>query len=268
MSNFDVPVEHFMTQPVHTVSSEDSLNTVQTLLSGLRISSVPVVESEDKPDALVGVISMTDLIRVGRRQAGTRSKAALLTLPELPAARRMSPDVVTVAPSDFISLAAAKMVEGHLHRVYVVEGETLVGVLSTRDIMLAIRDKQLKSPISEWMTATVFTVRAEEPISLATERLEKARVSGLVVVEDEWPIGLFTQREALESMDLPRDTRIDDTMSSAMLILDAHTPLHRAAAQAAALRVRRVIVVESNRLVGILTGLDFARAGMTKPSSG
>jgi CBS domain-containing protein len=262
MSNFDIPVEHFMTQPVHTVTAADNLETVQALFSGLGISSLPVVESLEKPQALVGVISMTDLIRIGRRQAGTRSKAALLTLPELPVAKRMSAEVVTVTPKDSISHAASKMVRGHFHRVYVVEDESLIGVLSTRDVMLAIRDKQVNVPISDWMTSPVFTVRAQEPISLATDRLAKAHVSGLVVLDDDWPVGLFTQREALESKDLPRDTPVDQAISSAMLILDAQTSIHRAAAQAAALQVRRVIVVDSNTVVGILSGIDFARAAM------
>ena len=90
-----------------------------------------------------------------------------------------------------------------------------------------------------------------------------AHISGLIVVEDGWPIGLFTQREALESKDLAGSTPVEQAMNSAMLVMDAQTPLHRAAAQAAALRVRRVIAMGSRGVAGILTGLDFAKAGMT-----
>jgi CBS domain-containing protein len=262
MPHFDSPVEHYMTQPVHSVSPDESLHAVQIRLSGLGISSLPVVENGGHGEALAGVITMTDLIRIGRRQAGSNAKAVLLTLPELRVAERMSQEVITVAPNDAISHAAAKMVAGHFHRVYVVDGTNLVGVLSTRDIMALIRDKQVKAPISQWMTSPAFTVRAEEPVSLATDRLAKAHISGLIVVEEDWPIGLFTQREALEARELASATPVEHAMNSAMLILDARTPLHRAAAQAAALRVRRVIVVESRRVVGILTGFDFAKAGM------
>ena len=51
-------------------------------------------------------------------------------------------------------------------------------------------------------------------------------------------------------------------MNPAMLSLDADTPLYRAAEQAEALRVRRVIVVRSQRIVGVLTDVDFARAAI------
>jgi len=260
VSNFQMPVELYMSSPVHTVRPDDDLREAQRRLDGLSISSLAVVEGDD---ALVGVISRTDLIRVGRRQAGSRAKAALLTLPEMAVSRRMSKEVVKVGPKDSIAVAAKHMVKGRLHRVFVEESGKLVGVLSTKDVMLAIRDKRVKSPISEWMSSPVFTIRSEEPVSLAAERLEKARVTGLVVVEDDWPIGVFTQREALDARDRERNTPVEEVMSASLLALDVETQLHRAAAQAAATKVRRVIAVRGRRMQGILTGIDFARAAAT-----
>lgn len=258
MSSFNVPVSRYMTSPVHSIHAGENLAEAHTLLSGLRVSSLAVVEG----DALAGVISMTDLLHEGRIQAGSSAKAALLTLPDRPVAKHMTRGVETVAPDDPISLAASKMVKGRLHRIFVVEDGRLAGVLSTKDVMLAIRDKRTGSPISRWMSSPVFTVRANEPVSLATDRLEQAHVSGLVVVDEGWAVGVFTQREALESRDVPRDTRIEEVMSSAMLALNVDTPLHRAAAQAAELRVRRIIAVKDRSIDGILTGLDLARAAM------
>lgn len=259
MPHFQLPTELFMTRPVHCVSPEDDLNTVRDRLAGLSISSLAVVEKTSK---LVGVISLTDLIRIGRRETGSLGKSALLTLPQRVVADLMSPNVVAIAPQDSIALAAQKMVEGHFHRVFVEDAGRLVGILSTRDIMLAIRDKRVSQPIEQWMSSPVFTIRVDEPISLATERLEKAHVTGLVVVDDGWPVGIFAQREVLEAKDRQRHTPVEEVMSSSILALEAGTALHRAAHQAAELRVRRVLVVRSRRLLGIMTGLDFARAAM------
>ncbi len=258
MANFSIPVELYMSSPAHTITSAEDLRAAQALLVGLGISSLAVVDATTQQ--LVGVISMTDLIRVGRRQAGARAKSALLTLPDKEIGRCMTESVISVPPDEPIASAASKMVKDRIHRVYVEGDAGLMGVLSTRDIMLAIRDKRVSVPVADWMSSPAFTVRAEEPISLATERLEKAGVSGLVVVDQDCPVGLFTQREALQSRDDSRDTPLEAVMNSAMLALETTTPLHRAAAQAAALRVRRVIAVKNRRIEGILTGLDFARA--------
>ncbi len=259
LSSLNVAVVQYMSSPVHSIGTNENLEAANTLLSGLAISSLAVVEDDG---SLAGVISMTDLIHVGRVQAGLSAKAALLILPNRPVAKLMTRDVATVPPNESISLAASKMVEGHFHRVFVEQDGRPVGVLSTKDIMLAIRDKRTTTPISRWMSSPAFTVRASEPISLATDRLERAHISGLIVVDDGWPVGLFSQREVLEARDCPRDTRVDEVMSSAMLVLDVDTPLYRAAAQAAELRVRRIIAVKHQSIEGILTGIDLARSAM------
>jgi CBS domain-containing protein len=259
LSALSVPVAQYMGSPVHSIGIGESLDAAHALLGGLGISSLAVVDDDG---SLAGVISLTDLLHVGRHQAGSSPKAALLTLPNKPVADHMTREVATVAPDESIGVAAAKMVKGHFHRVFVQQDGRPVGVLSTVDIMLAIRDRRTATPISRWMSSPAFTVRASEPISLATDRLERAHISGLVVVDGGWPVGVFSQREALEARDLPRDTRVEDAMSSAMLALDVDTPLHRAAAQAAELRVRRIIAVRHRTIEGILTGIDLARSAM------
>lgn len=256
MANFAMPVNLYMSTPVRSVSPGDSLDRVQELLAAHLISAVAVTEGE----TLRGLISRTDLLRVGRVQAGLRRGTALLTLPDRTASEIMEPKPLTVALDDSVERACDLMTKERVHRVFVVDGERLVGVLSTKDVMLAIADKRLSQPISDFMSAPVFTVEYDDPVALATERLEKARVSGLIVVENEWPIGLFTQEEALASRDAKRETPVEDVLTPAMLCLDVRTPLHRAAAQAAAMDVRRVIAVHERRVKGILSGLDFARA--------
>ncbi len=259
MSTTNQPVHDYMTAPVHAVGPSEDLTAVYNVLVGLGVSSVPVVEDENH---LVGVISMTDLLKVGRHRAGSARGASLLELPSAEAYEHMSAIVVSVSPDETVAQAARRMVEGHYHRVYVVEGTKLVGVTSTRDVMTAVCDKGLKSPIEHWMSSPAFTIRAEQSLSEATDRLRRAHVTGLIVIEDGWPIGLYTQREALEAAGLSKETRVDAVMNAAMLVLDESTRLHRAAAQAAALRVRRVIAVRSREVTGILTGFDFARAVM------
>ena len=88
-------------------------------------------------------------------------------------------------------------------------------------------------------------------------------MGGIVVTENNWPVGVFTQVESLLAASLPRDTPVEEVLSPAMLCMGADTPLHRAAAQAAATRARRVIVTEGRDMVGIITGLDFARAAVS-----
>ncbi len=253
-----MPVGLYLTRPVKSVLPSDSLEEVRELLTAFGISALAVAASDGSK--LLGVITRTDLLRVGRSSAGERRSATLLSLPDIPVADVMQKDVLTVHPESSVCEAARLMVEHHIHRLFVLNEGKLDGVLSTKDVMVAISDERLTDPIGELMSQPVITVEFDDPVSLAVERLEQARVSGLVVVENDWPIGVFTQEEALESRGMSSDTPVEEVLSPAMLCLNVKTPVHRAAAHAAAMDVRRIIAVQDKKLVGILTGIDLARA--------
>jgi signal-transduction protein with cAMP-binding, CBS, and nucleotidyltransferase domain len=134
-------------------------------------------------------------------------------------------------------------------------------VLSTKDLLIAVHASHDGQPLRDHMRAPAYTIRMDESLALATDRLAHAHVSGLCVVDEhEHPVGTFTQTEALAARDRPSETRVEEVMSYAMLCLDVRTPLYRAAAHAHATRARRVLAVEGGHVRGVLTGLDFARA--------
>ena len=255
MSNFAMPVELYMTSPVRTMGCDATLEAARDAM-GTQISSVAVVDE----GRLAGVVTRTDLLREGTMETGRRPRDRLLELPSRPVSEVMTSPVATVSPTTSVREAGARMAKERIHRLFVVSDEgALVGVLSTKDVMRCVGEQNVRQPITTFMSTPVFTVRAEEPIALATERLDKARVSGLVVVENGWPVGVFTQRESLVSAALDRATAVEEVMSPALLCMHVDTPTHRAAAQAAATTVRRVIAIEDREMRGILTGLDFAR---------
>jgi CBS domain-containing protein len=268
MSHFAMPVSLYMSQPVIAVPESASLPEVEHLFSGARISSAPVVNAEGR---CTGVLSRTDLLRIGRYEAKSRGKKALLSLPPKRAGEVVKSSVLTVDPDAPVHAAARLLVKHHVHRVFVrdpardAEGAppVVTAVFSTKEVLMAIRDKRVQTPIAEHMTEPVFTIPLSAPLALATDRLANAHVSGLVVVEDDgWPIGLFTQTEALESREMPGDTPVEEVMNYAMLCLDVRTQLFRAAGHAHATRARRVLCVEDRKVRGIMTGIDFARAAM------
>ncbi len=257
MPNFTEPVSIFMSTPVHSIVQTASLQEADDALRARGVSSLAVL---DDSGSLVGIISNTDILGSGLRNAGNRPDAALLestgTVQNV-----MTPNVISVDISSSMSDAAARMVEAHVHRVFVTARGDVAGVLSTWDIMAAVEAVRVAKPASEFMSTPVFTVRASETIALASERLGKAHVTGLLVVdESEWPVGVFSQREALEAGDAPRSAKVETAMNAAVLTLPDRTELHNVARQARAMNARRVAVMNRHELVGIMTGVDFAKA--------
>ena len=258
MAQFQVPTELYMSPSVVSVASTDTLERAYQVARDQGVSSVPVQDD----DRLVGMISLTDLLHVGLREAGATAKARALTFPPRTVGDEMTREVETITPDTLLADAAKTMREKFIHRLFVTREGQLAGVLSTTDLMRAIEEKRVNYPVGDYMSAPVFTIRDHEPLGEALERLDSGHASGLVVVEDGWPVGIFSKVQALEARDQPRSVAVGDVMSPKILVLPPTTSLHRAAAQASSLGVRRVVIHDGRDVQGILSGLDFARAVM------
>jgi CBS domain-containing protein len=250
-------VRDYQSSPVHSVGIDDDVTEADRLMREQRVSCLLV---RGRSGQAAGVISHSDLLQLARVRARLTGKPALLELPAMCAGDAMTVKVISTTPGATIAEAAREMVSRGIHRLFVLDGDQPVGVLSTKDIMRAVLDAKLELPIERLMSTPVVTVGAAEPLGKAVEALSRARVAGVVVTEDGVPVGVFTQVEALEARDLAATAKVEDAMTQSMLCLPVKTPIYRAAGNAVTTRARRVLAVEDHKIRGILTGLDFARA--------
>jgi CBS domain-containing protein len=226
-------------------------------MHGRGVSSIPIT---DESGALVGVVSRTDLIALGLKQSGRRRTSPVMPLPNKLASDVMTGEPRVVAPGAPLRHAARVMHEHSIHRLFAIDDDHhLVGVISTRDLAAAVSDARMELPLSEVMTAQVIAIDSRAPLSAAIDLLERVHVTGLIVTDEELPIGMFTQLGALACRELPSGTPIDEVYDAAVICLPVTTKLHRAAALAAQLDVRRIVVCRAKEPVGVISGLDFAR---------
>jgi CBS domain-containing protein len=252
MANFEMPVTEYMTRPVEKIRIGESLVAANALFSKQGVSALAVV---DDAGELKGVISRTDILRVAVFTHGETFR-----IPDRPVEEVMKSPALQVSPEARLAEAAKLMLKEHVHRIFVTSGGKPEGVVSTRDLMRAVREKRLKTPISEIASGSVVKVRADESIALAVDRLHLSNKHGLVVVEEDFPIGIFDQACALDSRRLPPNTAVENAMNVRILILPAGMGLGRAAEQALGMNVRRILIEDDRGVTGIVGGLDFARA--------
>ena len=256
MGNYALETGRYMTAPVEVIEPTAMLSEAYDILDRRGFSSLAVVDDR----RVVGVVSRTDLLRVGRR----RSKKAppespLLDLPSDTVASVMTRTVASVDEGAALRDAARVMLDNRYHRVYVTQRGALAGVLSTRDLMAAIRDLRDETVIGQHMSTPIKAFDAHGSVGDATNLLADAGIGGLVIVEGGWPIGTYTQVDAMHARDLPVDTPVEEAMSLSLVCVPPSMRMHRAAAQAVRLGTRRLIAVDNDTAVGILSGLDFAR---------
>ena len=251
MANFEMPVTEYMTCPVETIRIGQSLIAANALFSEQGVSALGVVNDDGE---LKGVVSRTDLLH-----AAVSTEGETFRVPDRPVEEIMKSPALQVSPDAHLSEAAKLMLKEHVHRIFVTSAGKPGGVVSTRDLMRAVREKRVKTPISEIASGSVVKIRADETIALAVDRLELSNKHGLVVVEEDFPVGIFDQACALDSRRLPPNTAVESAMNVRILILPAGMGIGRAAEQALGMSVRRILIEDDRGVTGIVGGLDFAR---------
>jgi predicted transcriptional regulator len=249
-------VSAFMSSPILDVEVDAPLATASELMRTHGISCL-LVTGRDGP---AGVVSRTDLLKVAQVRRRLVGSGALLELPAMCVGDVMTHTVQAVDQDAPLAEAARHMIDKHVHRVFVRDGEKLVGVFSTKDAMRAVLQARISAPISSYMSSPVISVDGTEQLGAAVDKLSQAGVAGVVVLDVGRAIGLFTQEEALESRQQPLTSAVEEAMTQSMVCLPMDTPLFRAAGFAVATRARRVLAIEHHHVRGILTGLDFVRA--------
>lgn len=108
--------------------------------------------------------------------------------------------------------------------------------------------------INEIMTTNVITVSDDTRIEDAARLLARHRISGLPVIDDSGAlIGVVTEYDLLAKS----GAIVADIMSRGVISVSPETEAEDVAHLLAARRVRRVPVLESGRLVGIVSRSDL-----------
>jgi len=138
-----------MTTQVFAVATDTSLETAARLLTQHHIGGAPVIDEAGHP---LGVVSQSDLVDPDRGHTGKVGRPRYFCINDERVASVtaehstlagivadvMSPFVVGVGPETPLDEAARMMLADNVHRLLVVRGGRLVGVLSTMDVLKAM----------------------------------------------------------------------------------------------------------------------------------
>lgn len=125
-------VRDIMSEKIVTISADDSLFTVEEIMTLGGVRHIPVVRAGQ----LVGVVSQRDLLRASLSNLthyGSGQRRAFLEAVEI--RRVMSEPPVTISPEALVGEAAAQMALRKIGCLPVLEGDALVGMLTETDLL-------------------------------------------------------------------------------------------------------------------------------------
>lgn len=109
----------------------------------------------------------------------------------------------------------------------------------------------------------VYTVRRGASVAEAVREMNEKGVGALLVLEDERPVGIFTERDVLRRIvDADKDpafTRVGDVMTRRLVTITPETHVEEAMELMTQRRFRHLPVVDAGDLVGMLSIGDLMR---------
>jgi predicted transcriptional regulator len=150
-----------MNPNVLAAESDWSVNRLAEFFMANCISGAPV---QSKAGILVGVVSLTDIVHhetqtekdrpwplayyqhVLERQPFTKEGAVAFQIeaePDVTVHDIMTPTIFQVSEDATMQQVADVMIKNHIHRVFVTRKDKVVGIISTPDMLKAIRDTEI-----------------------------------------------------------------------------------------------------------------------------
>ncbi|GAA3895301.1 hypothetical protein GCM10022228_02950 [Halomonas cibimaris] len=179
------PIAECMSQPVATISADESLGEAAILIKAMGYRHLLVVDG----DSPVGIISQTDI-------ALNQGLEPYLKLREVHAAMRTRP--LTLPGSMLLADAAQAMHHQAYEAAIVLCSDASLGILTERDLVRFIAQHPGNTPIAALASRPLLTVEQNAPLLKARDLLINHRIRHLAVLDDSQRIsGLLGFRDML-----------------------------------------------------------------------
>lgn len=129
-------VADIMRTNLQTANPDTSIHEAITTLADAHVLGLPII---DRDGRLVGVLSASDVLDRLAEAADADERERLFrhsVVRDL-----MTPNPVTIRPDADVKDAAQEMLYLEVHRLFVVDAEKLVGIVSQSDVVRAVATK-------------------------------------------------------------------------------------------------------------------------------
>jgi len=122
----------------------------------------------------------------------------------------------------------------------------------------------IPSIVADIMSSPVVTVDIQTTAKDAANIMVQNRIGSIIVTEKGRAIGIVTERDMLESvLALGKDpitVRTRDIMSSPLVSINKEAPILEAIRKMRRHNIRRLLIMEDDHLVGLVTEKDILKA--------
>ena len=117
--------------------------------------------------------------------------------------------------------------------------------------------------VKEAMKTNLAVVNPSITVIEAAKIMKKRKIGNVLVIQDNQPVGILTESDILKKVVAegknPNEVLVKEVMSTPILITDPYVSLEEAMKKMTKCNVRRLPVIEDDKLIGIITLKDISR---------
>lgn len=110
----------------------------------------------------------------------------------------------------------------------------------------------------------VVSIDIEASVSEASKIMTREELGSIVILKNGKPIGIVTERDVLRKVVdpglNPREVSMGDVMSSPLITISSETGIAEALRIMSDRNIRRLLVTDDDKLVGMITEMDLIKA--------
>ena len=113
------------------------------------------------------------------------------------------------------------------------------------------------------MSNKVITIESNVSTAEIAKIMDKNKVSSIIITKDQKPIGVVTERDLVSKIvaqnKRPSEIKTAEITSSPLLVVSPLTPVDDIAEKMVDKKIRRVVVMDLDQPLGIITITDFVK---------
>jgi predicted transcriptional regulator len=253
-------IAEFMTANPITIQTVARFPEATAIMASKGIGNLVVTEKNNQ--SVLGLITEREILQYLslNREIPDKEISFVITQP-----------YTKVTPQETIYAAARAMISNKT-RLLVFDSHDdnvkdrpnkLVGIITASDIVRAFRTTDRNPPVEEVMSTKIFDIPYENSIFAAVGILYERRVGSVIVMKDNKPYGIFTERDLLTkviSKGLQLSERVGDSCSTPLITAQHGIRANEAANIMFINNMKRLPLAQGGEVTSIVTARDLVDA--------
>ena len=184
LDKLQLKVADYMTPNPISVKPSLNLKDAISIMAKKKIGNVIVNDEKGKPSS---ILTEREILTYLVKDGG---------IPDIKMKDVQTKPFATVSPDDLV-LDAAKTLIGKKKRLLVFDDEKLVGIITASDMLRGLRTTGGNPSLEKVVSPKVYSCEYFDSIFKAINLMFKKRIGSILIIKDNVPFGIFTERDLL-----------------------------------------------------------------------